>query len=94
MILNIANILGTPGASPATGATAANVSDRVISGREDIDHDSVEFSPEGLALSRATGRSSLRLARQQSIRAEINAGTYLTPERLQGTVERLLDVLT
>lgn len=36
---------------------------------------------------------SARLARTNAIRAEIEAGTYETPERIAGTVERLLDIL-
>jgi hypothetical protein len=32
-------------------------------------------------------------ARISEILAEIKAGTFLTPERLNGTVERLLDIL-
>ena len=55
--------------------------------------DTVELSPAGIALSRAEVRSCVRRARISEIRAEIKAGTFLTPERLNGTVERLLDIL-
>ena len=55
--------------------------------------DIVEISNEALALSRATETSSLRMARNNAIRSEIQSGSYETPERLAKTVERLLDVL-
>jgi hypothetical protein len=35
----------------------------------------------------------LRIVRIDEIRAEIKAGTFLTPERVDGTVERLLEIL-
>lgn len=37
--------------------------------------------------------SSFRTAWLRAIRAEISDGTYETPERINGTVDRLLDVL-
>jgi hypothetical protein len=55
--------------------------------------DTVELSPAGLALSRAEVRSCVRRARILDIRAEIKAGAFLTPERVDGTVERLLEIL-
>ena len=57
------------------------------------DCDTVEFSRTGRVLSKGIGESSFRIARIQTIQAEIQAGTYETPERIRGTVERLLDVL-
>lgn len=56
--------------------------------------DTVEISNEALALSRAAATSSLRVARNNAIRSEIKAGSYETPERINQTVERLLDILT
>ena len=38
-------------------------------------------------------QSSLRTARLAAIKGEIAAGTYETPWRIRGTVERLLDVI-
>ena len=58
-----------------------------------IDGDSVELSKVGRALARAVDESSFRLARVRSIRSEIEAGTYETANRLDGTVSRMLDVL-
>ena len=55
--------------------------------------DTVELSPAGIALSRADVRSCVQRARILDIRAEIKGGTFLTPERMDGIVERLLDIL-
>jgi len=55
--------------------------------------DTVELSPTGIAFSRADVQSRLRIVRIDEIRAEIKAGTFLTPERVDGTVERLLEIL-
>jgi len=55
--------------------------------------DTVELAPAGIPLSRAEVRSYVRRARIPDIRAEIEARTFLTPERMDGTVERLLEIL-
>jgi len=55
--------------------------------------DLVELSQLGVALSRAEVESRLRTARICEIRAGIKAGTFETPQRVDGTVERLLEIL-
>jgi hypothetical protein len=55
--------------------------------------DAVELSPEGIALSQADVQSRLRIARICEIRAQIKAGTFLTFNRMDGTIERLLEIL-
>ncbi len=55
--------------------------------------DTVEISPAGIAISRADAQSSQQSARICDIRAEIKAETFLTPERMQETVESLLKVI-
>ncbi len=55
--------------------------------------DTVELSPVGIALSQAEVQSRPTAARISEIRAEIRAGTFLTPERMDGIVERLLEIL-
>ncbi len=55
--------------------------------------DNVEISEAGRALARAEDVSSYRRARIESVRQEIEAGTYETPERVQGTIDRLLELL-
>ena len=55
--------------------------------------DTVEFSRTGRALARAVEESSLRIAWRRAIRAEIENGTYETPERIDKTAQRVLDVI-
>ncbi|MBI4718492.1 MAG: hypothetical protein HY763_11845 [Planctomycetes bacterium] len=55
--------------------------------------DQAEFSSVARLLGRVSTESSFRTARTNAIRAEIAAGTFETPERIRGTVERLLDVI-
>jgi len=55
--------------------------------------DSVEISRLGRTMSRITTDSSMRFARINAIRAQIAEGTFETPERISGTVDRLLDVV-
>ena len=55
--------------------------------------DTLELSPTSIALSRADVQSYLRTAQICEIRAEIKAGTFLTPERMDGIVERFLEIL-
>ena len=55
--------------------------------------DRVELSRFGRALSEATERSSLSVARIRAIRAEIAEGTFETKTRIEGTAARLLDIL-
>lgn len=78
--------------SPSTQARLTSDVSRVP-GAETRGADTVEISREALALSRAAETSSLRMARNNAIRSEIQSGSYETPERIAKTVERLLDVL-
>ena len=55
--------------------------------------DTVELSPMGMALSRAVGESIQRVDHLFALRAAIKAGTFETRERMEGTVERLLEIL-
>lgn len=52
--------------------------------------DPVEFSRMGRILADAMETSSLRLAKIQALRSEIAEGTFETPERIEGTVNRLI----
>lgn len=45
------------------------------------------------AVSRAVELSSFSIARARAVRSEIDHGTYETSARVDGTVERLLDVI-
>ena len=44
-------------------------------------------------LQKVLSQTSFRLARLRAVRADIEAGTFETKERIQGTVGRLIDVL-
>ena len=76
---------------PVTRETAQPAAVRVAGDR--LVWDTVEFSRRGTSLARAVEKSSLRIARTRAIRAEIVEGTFETRERINGTVERLLDVI-
>lgn len=56
--------------------------------------DRVEFSQEGLALSRVVSDSTRRIMRIAAIRDEIRAGTYETTQRVEGAVDRILKLLS
>lgn len=55
--------------------------------------DTVELSQAGLALQNGQDLSSLSQAKVRAVRAEIQAGTYESPQRIEGTIDRVLDVL-
>lgn len=55
--------------------------------------DTVEISSAGRAMSNLLHDSSLRAARINAIRAEIEAGTYETADKLQFVADRLIDIL-
>ena len=55
--------------------------------------DELDISREADALSRAHEADGIRSSRVAEIRAQIEAGTYETPEKLEAAVERLLDEL-
>ena len=44
-------------------------------------------------MARAAAESTMRLAQINAIRSEIQDGMYETPERIRGTVDRLLNSL-
>lgn len=56
--------------------------------------DTVELSQVGMVLARAVEESGFRIARARAVRAAIDTGAYETAERIDGTVKRLLDVLS
>ncbi|HNQ24433.1 MAG TPA: hypothetical protein PKK06_15210 [Phycisphaerae bacterium] len=86
MIINIGDYFSTP-LSPA-GRTSAELGNRARVGTRAAQGVRGSQHWPQLAVD-----SSLQQARQAAIRAEIQNGTYETLERLNGTVDRLLDVL-
>ena len=89
MISNVSNILPIRPAGPATSAPPVTSIPRYAAPAQDT----VEFSPLGRAMARAAAESTMRLAQINAIRSEIQDGTYDTPERIRGTVARLLNSL-
>ena len=89
MISNVANILSIRPAAPASAAP----SQAQVEQPSTTSEDTVEFSPLGRAMARAASESTMRIAQIHAIRAEIENGTYETPERIRGTVDRLLKFL-
>ena len=55
--------------------------------------DTVELSTIADSLAKGIETSSLSLARTRAIREQIARGAFETPERIEGTVERLLDTI-
>ncbi len=89
MITNIAGLgswLGPYGTAPKASLAPPSPMTRDA-------EDTVEVSPRGRALARGAGSSSFVLARIRAVRMEIAQGTYETPERIDGTAARLLDVI-
>ena len=58
-----------------------------------IPEDFFEFSSAARAMAQGVEASSMRLAQIRAIRMEIQSGNYETPERMAGTVSRLLDII-
>jgi anti-sigma28 factor (negative regulator of flagellin synthesis) len=57
------------------------------------ERDRVELSSAERTSEQPADGSALRVERIEFLRSEIAAGTYETPERIAGTVSRLLDVI-
>jgi len=55
--------------------------------------DRVEFSDLGRLLAQIDNRSSFRAAKVNAVREMIREGTYETPDRINATVDRLLDII-
>ena len=92
-IINISNYLNGLASSRSPGLEAANAGQAVGRGGRAAPTDTVEFSRAAIRQVDALEESTWRIARRAAIKAEIEDGTYITNERLAGTVERLLDVL-
>lgn len=89
MIINVGNTYPSVRLSPTALPRPVSSTPTTRS----INDDRIKVSSFGDALTRAVETSSLRIAQTRAIRAEIVAGTYETPERIHGTVERILDVI-
>ena len=88
----IINLGGMDSAMP-TGPSHARSSAPAPSPHSAPEQDTVEISSASRELAGTMADSSFRIARVNAIREEVVNGTFETPERIEGTVSRLLDVL-
>ncbi len=89
LVINTGGAYPLPGQSRVTGITSPSRHHAALISREDT----FELSDLGRAFSPVADQSSFNIARVRAIRGEIASGSYETPERIAGTVERLLDVI-
>lgn len=87
-IVDISNIFPIP-----PNSSGSLNSSRAVTPVPAQKEDSVEISNIGRSLANVHEPSSLNLARMQAIKTEIEKGTFETPDRIMGTVDRLLQVL-
>jgi hypothetical protein len=88
-IINIGSVYAVPGyAGTPHPSTARHESAGTIS-----TEDTVEISRFSRTAFDVLGQSSLNLAKIRAIQAEIAEGTFETPDRIRGTLDRLLDVI-
>lgn len=73
-------------------ANAAAIMPPLPSSRR-LSGDIFEFSSAARAMAQGVEASSMRLAQIRAIRTEIESGRFETPQRIAGTVSRLLDII-
>ncbi len=78
---------------PAVTAQRRAVAESTADNGHRVPHDEVEISDLAVLLSRVRDLPDLRLERIARLQSEIADGTFETPERLAGTVDRLLEEL-
>jgi len=88
-IIDISNAFPIP-TSPKTISGPAKSVEAVTQTKSDT----VEISTIGRSLANANDVSRLSIARLQAVRTEIENGTFETPERIHGTVDRLIQFLS
>ncbi len=88
IVTNIGSLHSSfPAPKPVSAGRASPISDELRRAEP------VAYSKFGPAFSLGIDESSFRIARIQSIRAEIGGGTFETQARIEGTVSRLLNEL-
>ncbi len=78
---------------PAVTAQRRAVAETTADNGHLAPHDEVEISDLAILLSQVRDLPDLRLERIAQLQAEIADGTFETPERLTGTVDRLFEEL-
>ncbi|MBM3953916.1 MAG: flagellar biosynthesis anti-sigma factor FlgM [Planctomycetaceae bacterium] len=89
--MNIFGISFTQGAAAVKGVAGAEAAQAAAGRGVGAVHDSVTLSVDGVRA--AESASDIRFDRVAAIRAEIAAGVYETPEKLDAALDRLLDRL-
>jgi hypothetical protein len=91
--MSFVNSIGNASTTPPVFPPYSSVPTPQALARRMADVQDVQRARADSALADAVLDSSFRIARTRAIRAEILNSTYETPERIDKTVERLLDVI-
>ena len=86
IVKNVSAVIPLPGQNGTASTQSVPAADRLA-------QDEVEISDLGAMLSRIRDSSGIRVDKIARLRAEIAAGTFETPERINGTVDRLMEEL-
>ena len=88
-MVDIGPIQAASGMTPVTGANleAVKPGNSISNG---LGVDRVEISPIARMMSEVAALPDIRAEKVAQVRAEIQAGTYITPEKLDIAIERLL----
>lgn len=78
---------------PLTGMSPPRFSQAPSNQPENVGTDLVEISPTGRMLSTLNGEDTVRAERLATIRQQIIDGSYETPDKIDITVDRLLEDL-
>lgn len=89
-MLNIGPIEAAGGARPISGPRLEAVRPSGPTG-SNMPVDRVEISPIARLINEVTSLPEIRAEKVAQVRAEIEAGTYITPEKLDIAVTRMLE---
>lgn len=86
--------LGRPTTTPSLGGADPRTAKIAPEGRSDTPRpDTVSLSEEGLSKSREQGQSAIRHDLVAGIRAQIENGSYETPDKLSAAIDKMLEEL-
>ena len=89
-MVNIGPIQPTSGMAPITGARLEGVkAGGAVPNSLGVDR--VEISPIARMMSEISALPDIRAEKVAQVRAEIQAGTYITPEKMDIAIERMLE---
>ena len=89
-MVDIGSIQAAGGMTPVTGPRleAVKPSSSIPNG---LPVDRVEISPIARLMSEVSALPDIRAEKVAQVRAEIQAGTYITPEKMDIAIERLME---